>query len=360
MSTRVGIFLAAVGLLAGGPARGPAAELPVTSGRAEVAEPVLYYETCGDGEAVVLIHGGNLDRRMWDDQFQTFARRYRVIRYDVRGFGRSDTATRPYSDVKDLYSLLKDLHVQKAHLIGLSLGGRIAIDFTLEHPEMVRSLVAVGPGLGGFAWPAESEERGAELDRLARDRSPEEAVEGWLKDPYMVPAMQNPALAPRVRQLSLDNAHAWLANGALVRRLDPPAIRRLREIRVPTLLVVGDRDVPEIQAIVRILQKGIPHVRKVVIAGAGHLVNMEKPEAFNEAVLGFLGGNSKVNTRNFAKLQAGMSESQVRDILGSPSDSNATATNAKTVTWENGEYKICIFFRDGKALGLQEVTPAKR
>jgi pimeloyl-ACP methyl ester carboxylesterase len=288
MRARVVIFLAAVGLLAGDRAPGSAAPLPVTSGLAEVAEPVLYYEACGDGEAVVLIHGGNLDRRMWDDQFQLFARRYRVIRYDVRCFGRSETPTRPYSDVKDLHSLLKWLRVERAHLVGLSLGGRIAIDFALEHPGMVRTVVAVGPGLSGFEWPAESEKRGAQLDRLARDRGPEAAVEGWLKDPYMVPAMENPALAPRVRELALDNARAWLANPLLPRPLERPAIRRLGEVRVPTLLVVGDRDVPEIQSIVKILKKGIPHSCKVVIAGAGHMVNMEKPEAFNEAVLGFL------------------------------------------------------------------------
>jgi pimeloyl-ACP methyl ester carboxylesterase len=288
MSARIGIFLAAVGLLAGDERPGPAGGLPVTAGMAEVAVPVLYYETCGTGEAVVLIHGGNLDRRMWDDQFQLFARHHQVIRYDVRGFGRSEVATRPYSDVKDLYSLLKGLKVDRAHLVGLSLGGRIAIDFTLAHPDMVRSVVAVGPGLSGFAWPAESEKRFEEMDRLARERGPEAAVEGWLKDPYMIPAMENPALAPRVRQLALDNARAWLANPLLPRPLNPPAARRLGEIRVPTLVVVGDRDVPEIQAIVKLLEKGIPHARKVMIAGAGHMVNMEKPAQFNEVVLGFL------------------------------------------------------------------------
>jgi pimeloyl-ACP methyl ester carboxylesterase len=263
-------------------------DLPVTAGLAEVAEPVIYYETCGAGDAVVLIHGGNLDCRMWDDQFQLFGRSYRVIRYDVRGFGKSEAPTRPYSDVKDLHSLLVGLKAKKAHLVGLSLGGRIAIDFTLEHPEMVQSLVAAGPGLGGFEWPAQSNKRAWDLVKLARDQGPEKAVEGWLKDPYMLPAMENPALAKRIRQLSLDNAPSWLANPMLGRQLDPPAASRLGEIRVPTLLVVGDRDVPEIQAIVKLLEKGIPHAKKVVIARAGHMVNMEKPEGFNRAVLGFL------------------------------------------------------------------------
>jgi pimeloyl-ACP methyl ester carboxylesterase len=291
------LTILAAGLLLGGDVpgkegqekkRGAEADRPVKAGMAEVAEPVLYYEECGTGEPVVLIHGGQLDRRMWDDQFQLFAKHYRMIRYDVRGYGKSETPTRPYSDVKDLHSLLNGLGVKKANLVGLSLGGRIAIDFALEHPDRVISLVGAGPGLSGFEWPAESEKRAWALTRLARDEGPEKAVEGWLKDPYMAPAMENPGLAPRVRRLALDNARCWLHNPLLPRGLDPPAARRLGEVRVSTLLVVGDRDVPEIQSIVKMLGKGIPHAKKVVIAGAGHMVNMEKPAEFNRAVLDFL------------------------------------------------------------------------
>src|SRR5262249_28597395 len=131
---------------------------PVKSGFGMIAEPSLYYEEiAGDGIPVVLIHGGQLDRRMWDDQFQVFAKEVRVIRYDVRGFGKSPAATKPYSDIDDLHQLLKFLNIKKAHLVGLSLGGRIAIDFTLEHPEMAASLTAVGPGLSGYEdWSPEA------------------------------------------------------------------------------------------------------------------------------------------------------------------------------------------------------------
>src|SRR5262249_28753205 len=92
--------------------------MPVQRGMARVSEPVLYYETAGKGPAVVLIHGGNLDRRMWDDQFQEFAKQFQVIRYDVRTYGLSELPTRPYSDVDDLESLLRFLHIKKAHLVG--------------------------------------------------------------------------------------------------------------------------------------------------------------------------------------------------------------------------------------------------
>jgi pimeloyl-ACP methyl ester carboxylesterase len=264
--------------------------LPVTTGMAEVAEPVLYYETTGEGEPVVLIHGGQLDCRMWDEQFQTFAQHYRVIRYDVRGYGKSELPTKPYADEKDLLGLLQYLHIEKAHLIGLSLGGRIAIDFTLTYPDRVKSLVAVGPGLSGFAWSAEGEKRSWQIVKAARDQGAHKAAELWLQDPYMAPAMENPALAKRLRQLAQHNARCWLVNPILGRELNPPAANRLAEIQVPTLVIIGERDVPDIQAIGKLLEKGVPHAQKVMIPGAGHMVNLEKPQEFNLVVRSFLEG----------------------------------------------------------------------
>jgi pimeloyl-ACP methyl ester carboxylesterase len=266
----------------------PRGERKVKTGMAEVAAPVLYYEECGEGEPVVLIHGGQLDCRMWDDQFQKFAQHYRVIRYDVRGYGKSDLPTKPYSDEKDLLGLFQSLHIDKAHLVGLSLGGRIAINFTLQYPERVRSLVAVGPGLSGFEWSRDDEARMFEIMKAARDQGAEKAAELWLKDPYMAPAMEQPALAKQLRQLTQENARCWLANPLLGRELTPPAAKRLGEVRVPTLVIIGERDVPDIQAIGKLLEKGIPHARKIVVPGAGHMVNMERPEELDRAVLAFL------------------------------------------------------------------------
>jgi pimeloyl-ACP methyl ester carboxylesterase len=276
-----------LGLLS--PASGASGDDPkVVSGMAEVAEPVLYYEAAGRGEPVVLIHGGQLDRRMWDDQFRLLSKDFRVIRYDVRGYGRSETPTRMYSDVKDLRSLLDSLAVQKAHLVGLSLGGRIAIDFTLEYPDRVASLTAVGPGLSGFAWSGDGRDRQIAIHRALQDQDEDRAVELWLKDPLMAPAMENPAVAERVRKLAHENTRCWLMNPLLGRGIDPPSVGRLGAIKVPTLLIVGDRDVPDIQAVVKTLEEKIPHAKKVIVRGAGHMVNMEKPGEFNPAVLEFL------------------------------------------------------------------------
>ena len=255
------------------------------SGRIRVADPVLYYEEAGKGAPVVLIHGGQMDRRMWDPQFAAWSRTYRVVRYDVRGFGRSAEATVPYSDVDDLLAVLDSLSISRANLVGLSLGGGIAIDFALAHPDRVASLVVAAPGLSGFPF-----EPGGFMERLraAQAGGGEAAVALWLKDPYMAPAMEHADLAPRIRQLTLDNERVWLANPFLVKRASPPAAGRLGEIRAPMLVLIGDRDVPDMQKVADKLAAEVKGARKVVVSGAGHISSMENPTEFDRAALAFL------------------------------------------------------------------------
>src|SRR5437879_13455229 len=115
---------------------------------------------------MVLIHAGFLDSRMWDTQFQLFSKNYMVIRYDVRGFGRSDIARTKFSDFKDLRGILDHLRVKTASLIGVSNGGRIASDFAVEYPSMVDHLVLVSPGMSGYKSPCPEEaELGEEIDQ---------------------------------------------------------------------------------------------------------------------------------------------------------------------------------------------------
>jgi pimeloyl-ACP methyl ester carboxylesterase len=285
--------LALAALLAPEPAATPA-----PSGYIRVANPVLYYEVAGPkgpdeaagkGAPVVLIHGGQMDRRMWDPQFESWSKTYRVVRYDVRGYGRSATPTVPYSDVDDLLAVLDSLSIPKAHLVGLSLGGRIAIDFALVHPDRVASLVVAAPGLSGFPF-----EPGNFMETLgaAQERGGEAAAELWLKDPYMVPAMEHADLAQKIRALVLDNARTWLENPFLQRRLRPPAAGRLAEIHAPMLILIGDRDVPDMQKVADKLAAEVKGATRVVIPGAGHISNLEKPAEFDRAALAFLAAHS--------------------------------------------------------------------
>jgi pimeloyl-ACP methyl ester carboxylesterase len=228
---------------------------------------------------------------MWDDQFEAFARHYRVIRYDARGFGRSSQPPEAYAHRRDLYALLKLLAIDSAYLIGLSGGGRIAIDFTLEHPAMVDALVAVGPGLSGFLWPEQPDplavEMRAAFERGDQARAVELSLQLWTDGRGRTPEQVNPAVRERIRAMT---AHLFTLPDAEVPEevLVPPAVGRLAEIRTPTLGIVGENDLEPIMQIVELLTTSIPGAKKVVIPDAGHHPNMEHPALFNQAVLEFL------------------------------------------------------------------------
>ncbi len=264
-----------------------AASASVISGTARVNGTSLYYDMRGSGPTVILIHGGQLDRRMWDPQFELFARGHHVIRYDVRGYGLSGPADQPHQAHEDLFALMKELRVDRASLVGLSLGGRIAIDFALVHPGRVEALILAGPGLSGFPWSNDSSSWSDKLERAIKAGDRLKAAQSWLESDYMLPAMEHPDLAPRLRHLAIENGRVWTDKNS-ERELSPPAYGRLSEIQAPTLIIVGSRDIPDIHRIVSRLASNIRGARTVEIKGAGHMVNMENPKEFDAAVLGFL------------------------------------------------------------------------
>ena len=258
------------------------------SGIAEVNNTRLYYERAGSGPAVVLLHGGNLDSRMWDDQFVPLSRMFTVIRHDIRPYGRSAATEKGFSSVEDLRALLDHLQIKRASLVGLSLGGRIAIDFTLAYPQRVDKLVLIGPGLTGYRFKIEDDQAMKKAIDRATAGDAKGAMDLWLEHPMMKPAMSNPTLAERIRTIARDNLRIWELLSVGERVSNPPAIQRLAEIGKPTLLIVGEKDVPDIQAIVKLLATGISGTRTEVIPGAGHMPNMEAPQRVNELLEAFL------------------------------------------------------------------------
>jgi 3-oxoadipate enol-lactonase len=264
----------------------------VKTGYVSIGRYSLYYEEMGKGEPLILIHGGMLDRRMWDGQFELFGRWSRVIRYDNRNQGLSHGLPDSFSYHEDLNKFMEALGIQRARLVGFSLGGSIAIDFALAHPEKVSSLVLVSPGLSGYENPdstlAVNEKKQSEaLARRDLNAFIEYFQRSWTDGPRRTPDQVNRDVRQKVR----DMIRATLSKSeplSTVVPLAPPALGRLSSIHVPTLLVLGEYDSPGIQEIASLLLKGIPGSRKVVIKGAGHMVNMEKPEEFNEVVGEFL------------------------------------------------------------------------
>lgn len=270
----------------------------MVAGFAEIDGTKVYYEIMDEGHPLVFINGGNMDCRMWDDQFEAFAQHYRVIRYDLRGSGKSEMPKKPFYLIDDLYELPKFLNVNKTYIVGLSLGGSIAIQFTIEHPEIMDALVLVGSGLVGFNWSPEERQRISKIFMSVKDEgSALKAMEAWLEDPYMVHAMKRPKLAEKIRKICLENSRVLLIDPTLSVQPRVPSIQKLSEIKVPTLIIVGDSDVPDIQRVADTLETNIASAKKVVIRGAGHIVNMEKPTEFNQIVLDFLAKLKRVGEK---------------------------------------------------------------
>ncbi len=263
------------------------------SGFVKVSDGTLYYETEGQGHALVLVHAGFLDRRMWDPQFSLFAKSYKVVRYDVRGFGKSSKAQTKFSDIKDLYSLLHHLNIDKTCLIGLSNGGRIAIDFTTNYPKMVDGLILVGSGVSGYQNSPEEAVFWKEFD-LKMAPQEDFVKQGKLREVAMMDVdtwacAQDPESREKVVAIALENAHVQVDNPWKFQvHPDPPGYERLAEIRAPTLVMVGDRDVKGMLSIAETLHSRISGSEKVVVHGADHIVNMSRPAEFNRSVLDFL------------------------------------------------------------------------
>jgi pimeloyl-ACP methyl ester carboxylesterase len=266
----------------------------VRSGFAAVSGGRLYYEMAGTGHPLVLSHEGIADSRMYDDQFAVFAERYQTIRYDLRGFGQSSQPTGPFSYAEDLAELLRALGVVRAHVLGMSMGGGASINLVLSHPELVSALVLAGSALEGYPMPDPGENpiRAAfEEAAAARDvaRLAELSVLVWVVGVGRTPDEVDPLVRQRVAEMELHNL-ANAVEGDFAQPLDPPAAGRLGEITAPTLVMVGDRDIPHLQQIADVLATGIAGARKVVMPNTAHVPNMEQPALFNQLVLDFLAG----------------------------------------------------------------------
>ena len=253
----------------------------------------IYYEVEGAGEPVVLIHAGVADLRMWDDQVAALRDSYRLIRYDTRGFGRTETDAVEFSNRADIAALLDHLGELSAHVLGLSRGGSIALDFAIEHPERVRSLVVAAGGIGGYESPDEADE-----STFAQPEAWQEARTGsrladwetayWADGPGQPADRVDPAVRAKVHDWILTNYEAEKEEGQ-PQPLYPPAAGRLGELRAPLLVMLGTLDDPGTTATMRHLAQAVPGARLEVFEGSAHMLNLEQPDRFNSLLLEFLG-----------------------------------------------------------------------
>ncbi len=263
--------------------------MEIQQGFAEVNGTRLYYEVAGTGAPLVLIHGFTLDTRMWDEQFVIFAERHRVVRYDARGFGQSAPfGTAPYAHPVDLAALLHYLGIPRAAILGLSMGGGIAVDFALAYPDMTTALIPADAMIGGHRWSATWVEQVGPVWQTARSVGIDAGKALWLALPLFAPAHEQSAVRTRLSAMVADYSGAHWLGGDPQRGSDPPAIERLSEIRAPTIVLIGKRDIPDFHTMADTIVQHVPGALKVVLPNVGHMANMEAPDAFNAEVLRFL------------------------------------------------------------------------
>jgi pimeloyl-ACP methyl ester carboxylesterase len=253
----------------------------------------VWHDVHGEGPPVVLLHAGVSDSRLWEPQLDSFAQSHTVLRVDLPGFGNSPLETNPVSFRGAVRDAMDAEGIDRAALVGVSLGGNTALELALESPERVTALVLVGAGLPDHEWSEEvtsffaAEEEA--LERGDHDAAVDANLRTWLAGPRRSLEDIDPALRELVGEMQKQAFRQQKGHEDVrMLRLDPPESERLGEVKVPTLVVTGDEDVADIHRIADRLAAGIPGAERATIADAAHLPSLERPEEFDRIVLGFL------------------------------------------------------------------------
>jgi len=245
----------------------------------------LSYIVTGRGSrSIVLIHGSNLDHRMWDAEARSLSTTARVLQYDLRGHGASADPTETYSAWEDLRDLLDEVGMERAVVMGLSAGAGIALDFALTYPERVDALVLASPTISGFT-PAERPAFFDDLLSAIRAKDYEQANEVLLSSPVFSVPDASRAL---VREMVVGNIRLWTLDPTRQQPLSPPALQRLADLASPVLVLVGENDIADIHAQAKLIEHGVAGSKLVMIPGGGHLLNLTSPQQFTDEVRKFL------------------------------------------------------------------------
>jgi len=275
----------------------------VKFGFAEVNGTTLYYEVAGKGEPIIFVHGNFGDRRHWDFQFEPLSEQFKVVRYDVRGYGKSalPIPDEIYYDRNDLLALMDFLKIEKAHICGLSMGSGIIIDFALHHPQRCKSIIPIGPwamgyGDGDFRTPFSDSLNAVfgKLYEILYTQGTRAATDyWWAGDHHFARTLRSKATLDSLLKMGYEYSYWGFLNENKRSFTSPPAIGRLNEIRLPTLIVTADYDLEPSIEIADIMEREIAGSRKISVTDAGHIMNMDKPEEFNAEVIKFINAINK-------------------------------------------------------------------
>jgi 3-oxoadipate enol-lactonase len=264
----------------------------VQTGFAEINGAKIYYEVSGEGQPFLMVHAAIANKSMWDDQFDFFAQKYKVVRYDMRGFGQSLPVAGDYQRHEDIRALLDFLNIDHAYLMGCSMGGGACMNFVLDYPDRADALIMVGSAPGGFSYDEWSpspldEELEAAYQQGDLERADELGMRIFVDGKGRTPDQVNPALRKKVYDMTM----IALRNEKLLGQDVPPptfAAKRIGELCLPMLVVIGDLDEEYIARAADFMATNIPGARKIVMHGTAHLPNMEFPKEFNAHVQEFL------------------------------------------------------------------------
>ena len=274
----------------GAPQKAPAPQKPAAiekhSGHLDVSGGKIYYEECGSGASIVLLHDGLMHSVTWDAVWEPLCRKYHVVRYDRRGYGRSDAPKAQFTPTEDLQKLLAQLNVQQAVVAGNSSGASLAIDFALAHPESVEGLFLIGPVVNGKDVSQSFTDRGRKNNEPLENGDVKAAAENWSNDPYIVGERHDGA-RKKLREALIDNPQNLRYTGEFEIRNEKPSVSRLGEIHVPTLILVGELDISDVHAHAGAIEEGIAGAQRDVIINSGHLVQLEQSEIVVEKLSHF-------------------------------------------------------------------------
>lgn len=258
------------------------------SARLEITGSKIYYEECGAGPvAVVLLHDGLLHSVTWDGIWKPLCAKYHAVRYDRRGYGRSEAPKSQFAPTEDLFELLNHLKIERAVVVGNSSGGALAIDFALAHPEMVEGLFLIGPVVDGMGVSAAFIERGEKNMAPLKNSDAKGAAENWSKDRYVI-GEGHDAARKKVYDVLAENPQNLKYTGEFEIHNSRPSNSRLAEIHAPTSIVVGEFDISDVHAHAGAIEAGIPGAERDIIINAGHLVQVEEPDVLMEKLTPFI------------------------------------------------------------------------
>jgi pimeloyl-ACP methyl ester carboxylesterase len=282
------VALTVSGSMAQNPEAGNA--ISVDSGYLVVDGGKLFYQAAGKGANIVLLHDGMVPCSIWDEQFVMLAKSYRVVRYDRRGFGKSTDPETSYSHIEDMNQVFLQLDLDRAIVFGMSSGGGLAIDFTLKYPAKVRGLVLVGAVVGGLGYTSHMINRGGHLKSPKDIADTQKAIQYFvMDDPYEI-YQENVQAKEKVMKIMTSNPRhpGSKETYAMLKPPERTALRFLSEISVPTLILTGEFDIPDVHAHAGAIDAGIANSTRQVIPRSGHLIPIEQPGLFNAAVVDFL------------------------------------------------------------------------